>query len=80
MKLMFSSCLMSRLGFHIPPYNSVNHLHLHVQALPYKTGRAFKYPISAGGNSRHKGFSWFAQVDQVLAILKSGGRVGIFAC
>ncbi|RIA90602.1 HIT-like domain-containing protein [Glomus cerebriforme] len=26
----------TRMGFHIPPYNSVNHLHLHCFGLPFR--------------------------------------------
>lgn len=38
-----------RFGFHRPPFNSVNHLHLHCMALPYHSRwRAFKY-LSLGG-------------------------------
>ncbi|XP_004305845.1 PREDICTED: histidine triad nucleotide-binding protein 3-like [Fragaria vesca subsp. vesca] len=30
-----SYCSFGRFGFHQPPFNSVNHLHLHCFALPY---------------------------------------------
>src|SRR4051812_46991279 len=36
--------LSNRLGYHIPPFNSVQHLHLHVLSLPLKSRwREFKY-------------------------------------
>uniref|UniRef100_A0A7I4FSH6 HIT domain-containing protein n=1 Tax=Physcomitrium patens TaxID=3218 RepID=A0A7I4FSH6_PHYPA len=37
-----------RFGFHRPPFNSVDHLHLHCTALPYKSvWRRLKY-VSVG--------------------------------
>ncbi|KDQ59151.1 hypothetical protein JAAARDRAFT_127632 [Jaapia argillacea MUCL 33604] len=72
---------LRKLGFHIPPFNSVNHLHLHVQALPYTSifGRV-KYPVVARTNGRNKGFSWFSELAQTIHILERDGRVGVFPC
>lgn len=73
---------MRRLGFHIPPYISVGHLHLHVHAMPFKNCfRQFKYLVRAGnGSTTNKSFSWFVEVDQAIAILERGGRVKIWSC
>jgi len=73
--------LMRRMGFHIPPYNSLDHLHLHVQGLPYKSlARASKYPITHGWCRYHKGPSWFVEVGQAIRILENGSTIGVLPC
>lgn len=70
-----------KLGFHIPPFNSVNHLHLHTQTLPYKSKlREAEYPVANGAVGKEKGFSWFVEVGQAVRILEGGGRVGVWPC
>ncbi|KAJ8077571.1 hypothetical protein PM082_002003 [Marasmius tenuissimus] len=72
---------LRRLGFHIPPLNSVQHLHMHTQALPYKSWlRAKKYPVVTGSNGNTKGFSWFVTIDQAIEILDTNKQIGIFPC
>ncbi|EIW83688.1 HIT-like protein [Coniophora puteana RWD-64-598 SS2] len=70
-----------RLGFHIPPFNTVNHLHLHVQALPYKSRlRQMKYPISRRSDPYVKGFSWFVEVRQAIQLLERGKKITVSSC
>ena len=69
------------LGFHIPPYISVHHLHMHVQALPYRSWlRRMKYPIVSGPSGREKGFSWFVEAEQAVRLLEKGVQVRILPC
>ncbi|SDA03007.1 BZ3500_MvSof-1268-A1-R1_Chr11-1g03258 [Microbotryum saponariae] len=80
-----------RLGFHIPPFFSVNHLHLHLLSTPLPFPGSFKYrPAIPKTKTAHaaqlgthlikvKGLSWFVEVDQVLRILAAGERVKVGA-
>ncbi|KAJ6524234.1 HIT-like protein [Mycena vulgaris] len=71
---------MRVMGFHIPPFNSVDHLHLHVQGLPYNPLRRAKYRISSGFGPFNKGFGWFIEVEQAARSLESGRSIGVFPC
>ncbi|KAF8151248.1 HIT-like protein [Mycena galopus ATCC 62051] len=68
------------MGFHIHPFNSVNHLHLHVQGLPYKPMRQVKYPISSGFGPFQKGFGWFVEPEQAARSLEKGRHVSVLPC
>ncbi|KAJ6489077.1 HIT-like protein [Mycena sanguinolenta] len=68
------------LGFHIPPFNSVLHLHLHVQGLPYKPMRQVKYRVSSGFGPFQKGFGWFVEPEQAARSLEKGRHISVFPC
>ncbi|KIY73809.1 HIT-like protein [Cylindrobasidium torrendii FP15055 ss-10] len=69
-----------KLGFHIPPLNSVNHLHLHLMSLPHLSRvKAYKYPVSRGNTTHAKGFSWFVTPSQVVHILERDQKVGVLS-
>ncbi|WWC68395.1 uncharacterized protein I206_102321 [Kwoniella pini CBS 10737] len=63
-----------KMGFHIPPFSSVPHLHLHVFSGKHTFIGKFKYPIS--GSNDHKGYGWFVTPNQVLNTLHQGKTVG----
>ncbi|KAM9339031.1 adenosine 5'-monophosphoramidase HINT3-like [Symphorus nematophorus] len=57
-----------RMGFHMPPFSSVPHLHLH--ALAPASRMSFKSQLHYGPQSH-----WFITVDKVLSQLKIRGKV-----
>ena len=66
------------MGFHIPPLNSINHLHLHVQGLPYRSPQqSIKYLIAPGFLYYLKGFSSVVEIRQAIQILENGKQIGI---
>ena len=72
--------IVGRFGFHIPPFYSVDHLHLHLLALPSRGIRKFGWHVSKGKDGKTKGFGWFVEVDQVIEILQQGKTVTVFPC
>lgn len=71
-----------RYGFHIPPFNSINHLHLHCLQEPFTLLGRLKYPIASGSPNAKpptiKGWSWFVTAEQASALCRAnrGIRVG----
>ncbi|XP_077367496.1 adenosine 5'-monophosphoramidase HINT3-like [Festucalex cinctus] len=57
-----------RLGFHVPPFSSVAHLHLHALAPASKMNESSQRRY---GPRSH----WFITVDEVLAQLRTRGRI-----
>ncbi len=71
----------------IPPFRSVEHLHLHCLHLPFVSDlRALKYRVAQPSSSlfsstpRHKGWSWFVQWQQAADILADGGHIKVKPC
>ena len=56
-----------KLGFHIPPWNSVDHLHLHAFLLPHTggVGQRVRFLETPGSKAR----LWYASAEQVRARL-----------
>ncbi|CAO1639256.1 unnamed protein product [Sympodiomycopsis kandeliae] len=71
-----------RYGFHIPPFNSINHLHLHCLQEPFTLLGRLKYPISSGSPNAKpptiKGWSWFVTAEQAVQLCEANRviRVG----
>ena len=71
-----------RFGFHIPPFRSVDHLHLHCLQLPFRsTLKGLKYRVAEPrGKEYRKGWSWFAEWRQTCALLEAGKKVQVKSC
>lgn len=67
-----------KLGFHIPPFFSVPHIHLHVFSGPHTFIGKFKYPVTT--YAAGKGFGWFVTAEQVKSTLERGGTIGLGRC
>lgn len=67
-----------KLGFHIPPFSSVHHLHLHVLVPPFTTMGKVQYPVRMGVDGGKK-WTWFVTPSQVISILETGRQVGLGA-
>ncbi|SPO24574.1 uncharacterized protein UTRI_03843 [Ustilago trichophora] len=71
-----------RFGFHIPPFRSVDHLHLHCLQLPFKSKlKGLKYRVAEPPSKEYfKGWSWFAEWKQTCALLQAGRKVQVKSC
>lgn len=71
-----------RFGFHIPPFRSVDHFHLHCLQLPFRsTLKGLKYRVAEPPSADYfKGWSWFAEWRQTCALLDAGRKVEVKSC
>ncbi|OXC70871.1 hypothetical protein AYX13_00287 [Cryptococcus neoformans] len=67
-----------KLGFHIPPFSSVPHIHLHAFSGPHTFIGKFKYPVTT--YAAGKGLGWFVTVEQARNTLERGGTIGLGRC
>ncbi|KAG8906327.1 hypothetical protein FRB99_007107 [Tulasnella sp. 403] len=67
-------------GYHIPPVVTINHLHLHAFALPFKSAfRRAEYYQSVRPDGS-KGWSWFILSSQLINTLESDRKVTVSPC
>ncbi|WRT65930.1 uncharacterized protein IL334_002881 [Kwoniella shivajii] len=66
-----------KMGFHIPPFSSVPHLHLHVFSGEHTFIGKLKYPITGNRRQSEKGLGWFVTAEQVEHTLQNGRTVGL---
>ncbi|XP_077443420.1 adenosine 5'-monophosphoramidase HINT3-like isoform X1 [Stigmatopora argus] len=57
-----------RLGFHVPPFSSVPHLHLHALAPASKMNESSQRRYGQGSH-------WFITVEEALSQLRARGRI-----
>ncbi|XP_077566619.1 adenosine 5'-monophosphoramidase HINT3-like isoform X2 [Stigmatopora nigra] len=57
-----------RLGFHVPPFSSVPHLHLHALAPASKMNESSQRRYGPGS-------AWFITVEEALSQLRARGRI-----
>lgn len=64
-------------GFHIPPFNSVDHLHLHCLEYPLTVTGRIKYCATQSKGRKLKGWTWFVEAEQARGILARGRGVKV---